>query len=146
MQPGADRLTLGAVQPRIPADTLLLEYWSAANASALVWISSSASGLVRQAASADDVKSLQRVAGVLSRVGDDWQTASLQAGRILLSGLPGDDIVKGVTGLLVVPDGPLHAIPFEALTVPGSRDLPVERFRSPTCRRRRFSARAAGRP
>ena len=33
-----------------------------------------------------------------------------------------------MTRLLVVPDGPLHFMPFEALTIPDSRELLVERF------------------
>ena len=65
----------------------------------------------------DDLDAVQRFADVVSRPGDDWRAASRRAGRILLSGLPD---LAGVTRLLVVPDGPLHAVPFEALTAPGS--------------------------
>ena len=36
--------------------------------------------------------------------------------------------LAGVTRLLVVPDGPLHFVPFEALTMPDADDLLVERF------------------
>ena len=36
--------------------------------------------------------------------------------------------LTGVTRLLVVPDGPLHDVPFETLTVPNAHDLLVERF------------------
>ena len=125
LQPGAQRLSLGDVQPKIAPDTLLLEYWSGAAASALLWVSSSASGIVKQAASPDDIKTIQRLTDTVSRAGDDWRTASTAAGRILLSGLPD---LKGVTRLLVVPDGPLHFVPFEVLTVPSAHDLLVERF------------------
>src|SRR5256712_490925 len=125
LQPGAQRLSLGDVQPKIAPDALLLEYWSGAAASALLWVSSSASGIVKQAASPDDIKTIQRLTDTVSRAGDDWRTASTAAGRILLSGLPD---LKGVTRLLVVPDGPLHFVPFEVLTVPSAHDLLVERF------------------
>ena len=60
---------------------------------------------------------MQRLADAVSRAGDDWRAASIAAGRILLAGLPD---LEGVTRLLVVPDGPLHFVPFEALTVPGA--------------------------
>ena len=85
----------------------------------------SASGVVRQASSLDDITSIQRLGEAVSRDGDDWRAASAAAGRILLSGLPD---LTGVTRLLVVPDGPLHDIPFEALTVPDAQDLLVERL------------------
>ncbi len=128
LQPNAQRLSLGDVQHKIAPNTLLLEYWSGPSALALLWISSSASGVVRQAASADDIASVQRLADAVSRPGDDWRTASIAAGRILLAGLPEVMFPGGVTRLLVVPDGPLHFVPFEALTMPGTRDLVVERF------------------
>ena len=51
---------------------------------------------------------MQRFGDAVSRDGDDWRTASVAAGRILLSGLPD---LTGVTRLLVVPDGPLARRP-----------------------------------
>ena len=125
VQPDAQRLSLGDVQPTIGPDALLLEYWSSEAASALLWISSSSSGVVKQAASPDDRKTVQRLADSVSRGDHDWRSASVAAGRILLEGLPN---VAGVTRLIVVPDGPLHAIPFEVLTIPGAQELLVERF------------------
>jgi CHAT domain-containing protein/tetratricopeptide (TPR) repeat protein len=128
LQPMDRPLTLSDVQPRIPADALLLEYWSAANASAMLWASRSAAGIFKQAGSADEATRLQRMTDAVSSAGEDWRAASVEAGRILLSGLPDDTVLRGVTGLLVVPDGSLAAIPFEALTLPGSRNLLIERF------------------
>ena len=131
LHPAAARLSLGDVQPKIATDTLLLEYWNGGAASALLWISASASGIVTHATGADDIASVQRFADAVSRAapaGNDWREASIVAGRFLLSGLPTDVLSRGVTRLLVVPDGPLHFIPFEALTLPGGRDLVVERF------------------
>ena len=125
LQPGAQPLSLGNVQPAVAPGTLLLEYWSGATASALVWVSPSAAGVVRQAASADDLEAVQEFAMAVTRPGDGWRTASVAAGGILLSGLPD---LSGVTRLLVVPDGLLHFVPFEALTVPPGRDLLVERL------------------
>ena len=71
------------------------------------WVSSSASGIVKQAASADGLESVQHFADGVSRPGDDWRTASIAAGRVLLSGLPD---LQGVTRLLVVPDCPHEVV------------------------------------
>jgi len=125
LQPSAQPVSLAEVQPKIAPGAMLLEYWSAGAASAMLWISHSASGIVGQASSLDDITSVQRLGDAVSRDGDDWRTASVAAGRMLLSGLPD---LTGVTRLLIVPDGPLHDIPFEALTVPNADDLLVERF------------------
>ena len=125
MPQDAPRLSLADVQPAIGPDALLLEYWNSETAAALLWSSASSSGVVRHAASPDDRKTVQRLADAVSRGDHDWRSASLAAGRILLEGLPN---VAGVTRLIVVPDGPLHAIPFEALTIPGAQELLVERF------------------
>jgi tetratricopeptide (TPR) repeat protein len=118
-------LSLGDVQPKIPADTVLLEYWTGGASSALLWVSSSASGVVKQAPSPDDLRSVPALAGAVSRVGDDWRAASIAAGRALLSGLPD---LNGITRLLVVPDGPFHFVPFETLTIPGADALLIERY------------------
>ena len=109
----------------MPADALLLEYWSGAAASALLWISSSASGIVKQAASPDDIETVQRLADAVSRGGRRLATGVGRGRTDPARGLPD---LAGVTRLLVVPDGPLHVVPFEALTVPGAHDLLVERF------------------
>jgi len=125
MPQDAPRLSLGDVQPVIGPDALLLEYWSSEAASALLWTSASSSGVVRHAAGPDHWKTVQRLADSVSHGDRDWRSASVAAGRILLEGLPK---IAGVTRLIVVPDGPLQAIPFEALTIPGAQELLVERF------------------
>ena len=51
LQPGPQRVSLADVQSTIAPGAMLLEYWSAGAASALLWISNSASGVVRQASS-----------------------------------------------------------------------------------------------
>ena len=125
VQPGAPRLSLGDVQPTIGPGALLLEYWSSESASALLWTSSSSSGVVRHAAGPDDRNTVQRLVDSVSRGDTDWRSASVAAGRLLLEGLPN---LAGVTRLIVVPDGPLQAIPFDVLTLPGTQELLVERF------------------
>jgi tetratricopeptide (TPR) repeat protein len=125
LQDGAAALALTDVQARIAPGTLLLEHWSGPEASAVVWVSSSAAGIARQASSAAEVEAVRHFAEVVAQPGDEWRTASLTAGRILLGAL--SELARA-SRLLVVPDGPLHFVPFEALTLPGAPDLVVDRF------------------
>jgi len=125
LQPSARRIELRDVQPRIAPGAMLLEYWSTTSASAMLWISRTASGVVSEAAGADDIANVQRLAETVSRESDEWRAASLAAGAVLLAGLPD---MTGVTRLLVVPDGPFHDVPFETLTIPNTKTLVVERF------------------
>ncbi len=119
-------LTLGDVQSKIPAGVLLLEYWTSNDTgSALLWVSSASSGIVRRAAAVQDGEAIQALINAVSRQGDGWRRASPPAGRVLLFGLPD---LTAVTSLLIVPDGPLHFLPFETLTIPGANQLLVERF------------------
>jgi tetratricopeptide (TPR) repeat protein len=133
LQADAPIPALADVRSKVAPGSLLLEYWTGDSASALLWTSSTASGIVRQAASPHDLQAVQRLADAMSRTAgssraesrDDWRAGSIESGRLLLSGLPP---LNGVTQLLVVPDGPLHFVPFEALTIPGTDTLLIERF------------------
>jgi len=122
LTPDAPRLALGDVQARIPADALLLEYWRGETDAAVLWISSSGAGIAKQAAIDEVVRNLT---DVVSHGGAGWRTRSIEAGAALLSGLPD---LRRITRLIVVPDGALHFVPFEALTIPNSRELVIERF------------------
>jgi len=122
MTPDAPRPALGDVQARVPAGTLLLEYWTREPVSAVLWISSSSAGIAKHAAIENAVRALSET---VPRAGDGWRASSIEAGAALLSGLPD---LRGITRLLIVPDGALDFVPFETLTVPGSRELVVERF------------------
>jgi tetratricopeptide (TPR) repeat protein len=125
LQPGAQPLSLGDVQPKLPPGVMLLEYWSGAASGAVVWVSPAGAGIVRLATGAEDGQEIQRFADAVRQPGEGWRAESVAAGRRLLSGLPG---LEGVTRLLVVPDGPLHLVPFEALTPPGTPHLLVEQL------------------
>jgi hypothetical protein len=125
LQPTAGVLALRAVQARLPADALLLEYWVGSAGMALLWLTSDAAGVVTRAAWPGDTQVIQQLADAVARKDGDWRPASAAAGEILLAHLPA---LSRVRHLLIVPDGPLHFVPFEALTLPKAGTLLVERF------------------
>ena len=125
LQPTAGVLALRAVQARLPADALLLEYWVGSPGMALLWLTSDAAGVVTRAAWPGDTEVIQQLADAVARKDGDWRPASAAAGEILLAHLPA---LARVRHLLIVPDGPLHFVPFEALTMPKAGTLLVERF------------------
>jgi tetratricopeptide (TPR) repeat protein len=125
LQHNADAPALADVQARLPGDTLLLEYWVGSAGSALVWVSHDAAGLVPRATRPGEPHVIQQLSDAVARKDSDWRPASAAAGEILLAQLPP---LSNVHHLLIVPDGPLHFVPFEALTLPGSGTLLVERF------------------
>ncbi len=117
--------SLREIQRTMAQGELLLEYWTSAAGSALVWAASTTAGIVKQARSADESQAIQALSDRVSQPGDSWRAASITAGRTLLSGLPD---LRAVTRLIVIPDGLLHFVPFEALTIPGTNDLVIEQF------------------
>jgi tetratricopeptide (TPR) repeat protein len=116
--------TLATVQARLEPGTLLVEYWVAAGSAAVVWATRDAAGI----APIEDAKGLAAdvasfAAEVSSGRGDGWRRASRSLGaRLLPAGL----LRAGLRHVLVVPDGALSAVPFEALEVAGG-GLLVER-------------------
>ena len=129
-QPGrAAGVSLQAVQSGLDAQTLLLEYWVTARGAAVVWVTRDASGMARIPFSAAAAQEILSFAGELSNdSSDDWRRGSEEIGRRLLSGIEplGRPDLRHV---LIVPDGALSALPFEALQPPGSAGtLLIERF------------------
>ena len=121
----ADRAALGdfrdvrATQSRLGQGSMILDYWVGPDSIAVVWISAVQAGVVRldgqvQGAVEELVRSLE--------TGDDrWRELSRTLGDTLLAG------ITPTQHLIIVPDGPLSEIPFEALTVPGGNALLMER-------------------
>jgi tetratricopeptide (TPR) repeat protein len=110
--------SLNEIQSHLPPDTVLLDYWVGPDTSAALWIARSSAGLVRHSAALNDAAS--RLLTALQDSNDAWKYLSRSLGRELLSGIPLS------AHLLVVPDGPLGAVPFAALTEPGSDRLLIE--------------------
>ncbi len=127
--PASPGATLAAVQARLDDRTLLLEYWVAPRAAAAIWVTQKAAGIVRIPFSPADLEEVSSFFKQLSSgSGDDWRPASAALGKRLLSGIEPLERPQ-LRHVIVVPDGPLSAVPFEALRAgsgPGS--LLVERF------------------
>jgi len=110
---------LHAIQSLLGPNSVLLEIWTGAQSFAIVWISPSRAGFVRHDGAIKEAA--EHLLAGLQTASDQWRDASRVLGRQLLSAIP-----LG-THLMIVPDGPLSAIPFEAVTVPGSGSLLAER-------------------
>jgi len=126
---GAASATLAAVQARLDGRTLLLEYWVTSRAAAVVWVTREASGIVRIPTSPGDLAEASAFAQELSSgSGDGWRRASEKLGKRLLSGI--DQLARpDLRHLIIVPDGALSALPFEALQAAGETgSLLIDRF------------------
>lgn len=129
-QPAAELLPVEEIQASIPADAALLEYTHLSDG---WWV-----GVVRRAA-LDWVELPVAAADLEARVmkfQSDVSTASgadeiRAAGEPLYRALiaPAARHLAGVGHLVIVPDGVLHALPFDALTHPENGRLVVQDYR-----------------
>jgi tetratricopeptide (TPR) repeat protein len=124
LQANAAPPSLRAVQSALGEDGLLVEYSVGSQGTTIVWATRTTAGTASRAASADAARVIQQLADAVQHAGADWRQPSADAGALLLGDLPRLDRVRH---LQVVADAALQFIPFEALTVPGSHDLVVER-------------------
>ena len=125
VQPNAAPPSFEAVQSAVPPDSLLLEYWMGSAGMALLWIAHEAQGVVTRESPAEAARVVEQLIADITTRRVDWRPASIAAGQATLAQVP---MRATIRHLLVSPDGPLHFLPFEALTMPGSQDLAVERF------------------
>jgi hypothetical protein len=111
---------LELVRSHLPADTVLVEFWVGKDSGLAIWTTESGSGMVRYG-SADALRQSSRnLLRAIQSPGDEWKNVSREFGTAILAGIP----LR--RHLILVPDGPLN-IPFEALTVPQTESLLVER-------------------
>jgi CHAT domain-containing protein/tetratricopeptide (TPR) repeat protein len=106
---------LSRLARRVPLDTVILEYWLGATSAAVLWISRVGIGVRRWQLAADDLEAIAAVPPVLSNPHrDDWLQAAELVARKLLTDLPPLEDPR-VRHLVIVPDGALAGLPFEAL-------------------------------
>lgn len=113
-----DRMALGAVsldavRAALPAGTVLLAYWTGADRAAVVRVTRDAARVVPLTVDRALVGALDTA---LRRPGSTWTTAADALGHALVPA----DLVQGAAHLIVVPDGALGAVPFDALRVDGA--------------------------
>ena len=109
---------LRAVQSHLGANSMLLDFWTGADSFAVLWISPTQAGVVHHAGGIQEA--VAQLTRSLESGEAGWYDASRIVGSALLAGVPLE------RHLIVVPDGPLTVIPFEALMAPGSNALVVE--------------------
>ena len=110
--------SVASIQTKLTADTLLVEYWIGADQAFALWITNSAIGIQPINLTTQQISDFNDTA---QNPAKDWRPSSRSLGNLLLAGLP---LKKH---LIVVPDGILSTLPFEALTAPGSNALLIER-------------------
>jgi tetratricopeptide (TPR) repeat protein len=119
--------TLAAVQARLEAGTVLLEYWVGPRSAAVLWATREAAGIASLPAvvpNLGDISSLLKEASAGTT--DGWKRPAATIGARLLGGIPALGRADA-THLIVVPDGALGEIPFELLDA-GTGSPIIERF------------------
>jgi len=111
--------TLKEIQSRLAPDTVLLELWMGSGTGATLWITRSSAGVVRYPAPSSDI--ISRFVTSLQDPDDGWKDLARSLGGQLMTG------VSLLRHIIVVPDGPLAAIPFEVLAEPSSGTVLIEK-------------------
>jgi tetratricopeptide (TPR) repeat protein len=101
---------LPSVQAALPADALLLDYWTSSEASVLVAISRTRAAVIPVTVDDAAVKAL--VEGLASGPAAEWRRHAQAIGAGVL---PPADWFDGLEHVVVVADGPLALVPFELL-------------------------------
>jgi CHAT domain-containing protein len=116
LQDQTKAVSLNDVRARLPADTLLLEYWLGADSLAVLWITHGGSGLHFKPAEAglrDRLRTLNQA--LSSPAGDLWRDQAKSAEPALLSGLETVLAEPSVSKFIVVPDREIALVPFDVL-------------------------------
>ncbi len=117
--------TLAAVQARLGAGVVVLEYWIGPRSAAVLWATREASGLASlPSVLPEEISSLLNEAS--AGVGDGWKKPAAAIGARLLGGIPALGR-PDAAHLIVVPDGVLGELPFELLDA-GTGAPIIERF------------------
>jgi CHAT domain-containing protein len=113
----------------LDGSTALLEFWVSSTKFAVAWVTRDGFGIIPKDL---DSGGFQRISSFVQNVsaetGSSWQEDSRALGQLLLSGI--EPLGRsGIRHLVLVPDGILQSIPFEALRAgTATGPLLVERF------------------
>jgi len=119
--------TLAAVQARLEAGAVLLEYWVGPRSAAVLWATREAAGIASLPAVVPDLGEISSLLNESSAgTTDGWKRPAATIGARLLGGIPALGR-PDATHLIVVPDGALGEIPFELLDA-GTGSPIIERF------------------
>jgi tetratricopeptide (TPR) repeat protein len=119
--------TLAAVQARLEAGAVLLEYWVGPRSAAVLWATREAAGIASLPAVVPDLGEISSLLNEASAgTTDGWKRPAATIGARLLGGIPALGR-PDATHLIVVPDGALGEIPFELLDA-GTGSPIIERF------------------
>jgi len=119
--------TLAAVQARLDAGTVLLEYWVGPRSAAVLWATREAAGIASLPAVSPNLGEISSLLNEASSgTTDGWKQPAATIGARLLGGIPLLGL-PDATHLIVVPDGALGEIPFELLDA-GTGSPIIERF------------------
>ena len=122
---GGAPLTLQHVQTSLPPATLLLEFWTAGNETAVVWCTRDAAGIQTRQLTAEQQEKLQ---AALKRMPESLEDPDEKT--IFDEVLPTDwRFPRDVRHLLIVADAWISSLPFELLHTPDdSKSLLVDRY------------------
>jgi tetratricopeptide (TPR) repeat protein len=119
--------TLAAVQARLEAGAVLLEYWIGPRSAAVLWATREAAGIASLPAVVPNIGEISSLLNEASAgTTDGWKRPAATIGARLLGGIPALGR-PDATHLIVVPDGALGEIPFELLDA-GTASPIIERF------------------
>jgi CHAT domain-containing protein/tetratricopeptide (TPR) repeat protein len=119
--------TFADLERRLDPHSLLIEYWMGPGRVAALWIARGGSGVVTRTLTSGDTNGIRQLAAALpaARGNAALRTQAAPIGQLLLGGIPTS---PAITHLLIVPDGELYLLPFEALSLRAGAPLVVEQF------------------
>lgn len=130
----------------VETDEAVLYYWIGREQGAVAWITRRSRGLTRFEFPEAARRQQSRFLAQVSQDGENgWKEGSLLLGQLLLGGIPplSDPTIRRLT---IVPDTQIATLPFDALTLPGTDSLVVDRFETaflPMLQMKRFGGEAA---
>jgi tetratricopeptide (TPR) repeat protein len=113
--------TITGVRANLPRDALFIEYWTGDGESAALWVTNSSAGIVERKSPPALLQNSIAAFGRSIEEGDShWKDLARKLGKELLAGVP------AAKHMIIAPDGPFAALPFEILIAPGSGNMLIE--------------------